>query len=115
VSEIELHELLARLDEVTLVDVRTRAEYSGAAGYPCDPRQGHIPGAVHAIVEGLPPDEVRALVGAPEGAVVVAYCHSGARSANALPWLAAAGYDALNYSGSWHVWSSRDDLEIETG
>jgi 3-mercaptopyruvate sulfurtransferase SseA len=24
--------------------------------------------------------------------------------------LAAAGYEARNYAGSWHEWSSRDDL-----
>ena len=41
-------DLTRRLDEgsVVVIDVRTREEYEGNAGYPCDPRQGHIPGAV---------------------------------------------------------------------
>ena len=34
-------------DEVALLDVRSHEEYAGEAGYPCDPYQGHIPGAVH--------------------------------------------------------------------
>ena len=42
----ELAALLEK-DEVALLDVRSHEEYSGEAGYPCDPYQGHIPGAVH--------------------------------------------------------------------
>jgi len=45
---------LARLLEeasVTLVDVRSPEEFSGEAGYPCDPRQGHIEGAVNVPLE----------------------------------------------------------------
>src|SRR6266540_4141788 len=40
-------ELRDRLDDpaLTILDVRTPEEYSGRAGAPCDPRQGHIPGA----------------------------------------------------------------------
>jgi thiosulfate/3-mercaptopyruvate sulfurtransferase len=115
VSEITLEELLARRDELALIDVRSHAEYTGEAGYPCDPRQGHVPGARNLVVEGHPPEEVREIVGLPEGAAVVAYCHSGARSARAVPWLEAAGYEAYNYAGSWHEWSRRDELPVETG
>ena len=42
----ELAALLQR-DEVALLDVRSHEEYVGEDGYPCDPYQGHIPGAVH--------------------------------------------------------------------
>ena len=114
-TTIALDELLARRDEIALIDVRTRAEFTGEQGYPCDSRQGHIPGARNLSVVGLSPEEVREVVGLPAGAVVVAYCHSGARSANAIPWLREAGYDAYNYEGSWHEWSRRDDLEVESG
>ena len=40
-------ELEERLGDATLtiLDVRTPEEYTGKAGSPCDPRQGHIPGA----------------------------------------------------------------------
>jgi thiosulfate/3-mercaptopyruvate sulfurtransferase len=104
-----------------IVDVRRDEEYSGRGGYPCDPRQGHIPGARLAEVSmlfagpGLPKtaDQIRALVGLPEGADVVTYCHSGSRSALAAMALRSAGYRARNYLGSWHEWSRHPELPIE--
>ncbi len=108
----ELGRLLAR-GEVTLVDVRTRAEYEGEAGYPCDSRQGHIPGAVNVELDEIyaaGPD-LRALLdqrGVDPGARIVAYCHSGSRSEIAAALLRAAGLDATNYEGSWHEWSRRE-------
>jgi thiosulfate/3-mercaptopyruvate sulfurtransferase len=114
-------ELAARLDDgsLTILDVRTDEEFRGKGGYPCDPRQGHIPGARHVHVQelfagpGLPRsrEEVRALVG--EAEEVVAYCHSGSRSALATLALRAAGYNARNYAGSWHEWSRHPELPAE--
>ena len=114
-------ELASRLEDesLTILDVRTDAEYAGKQGYPCDPRQGHIPGARHVHVQdlfrapGVPhdPDGVRALVG--DADEIVAYCHSGSRSALATLALRAAGYKARNYAGSWHEWSRHDELPIE--
>ena len=116
-------ELADRLGDagLTILDVRTPAEFGGHGGYPCDPRQGHVPGARPLPVEELftgtgqplPPDRVRELVGAPEGADVVAYCHSGSRSALATLALRAAGYRARNYPGSWHEWSRHPELPAE--
>jgi thiosulfate/3-mercaptopyruvate sulfurtransferase len=115
--DIDADELSRRLGEVTILDVRSAAEYSGEAGYPCDPRQGHVPGArnldVGRLLEAGSVDEVRELVGEPEGAEIVAYCHSGSRSAMAVQVLAAAGYEARNFAGSWHDWASREDLAVE--
>jgi thiosulfate/3-mercaptopyruvate sulfurtransferase len=106
---------LARLLEegsVTLLDVRTAAEYEGESGYPCDPRQGHIPGAVNVEVDELHAagQDVAALLaerGADMSRPIVAYCHSGSRSEIAAALLRAAGLDAVNYQGSWHEWSRR--------
>lgn len=119
---ITLDELRARLDdpELVVVDVRTAGEFAGSAGDPNDPRQGHIPGARNVDVSRLfagggplPPEELRALVGAPEGAELAVYCHSGARSALAAALLRTAGYDARNYRGSWQEWSRHPDLPAE--
>jgi 3-mercaptopyruvate sulfurtransferase SseA len=110
-SEIEFDELQARLGEVVVLDVRTDAEYAGAGGYPCDPRQGHIPGARHLDLQelegGRSAEEVRELVGEPEGTEIICYCHSGSRSERATATLRDAGYAARNYKGSWHEWSRR--------
>jgi thiosulfate/3-mercaptopyruvate sulfurtransferase len=115
-SEIAIDELAARLGSVALVDVRTPSEYDGSVGSPCDPRQGHIPGArnvdVYRLME-LDADGLGAELGLEPGQEVIAYCHSGARSAIATQILRALGYDARNYVGSWHEWSRHDDLPVE--
>ena len=103
---------------VTVLDVRTPPEYAGEAGYPCDPRQGHIPGAVNVewselfAGPGRPHDAatLRRLLaerGADPDRPIVAYCHSGQRSAMAAVALRSAGLDVRNYEGSWHEWSRR--------
>lgn len=115
-TEIDSAELASRLGEVRVVDVRRPEEYDGSFGSPCDPRQGHVPGAVNVPIEELvflSGDEVRERLDLAEGAEVVAYCHSGSRSATAVQILRSLGYDARNYSGSWHEWS-RTDLPLET-
>jgi thiosulfate/3-mercaptopyruvate sulfurtransferase len=114
--EIERDELVERLGAVPILDVRTAEEFTGEAGYPDDPRQGHIPGARNVALAdllGRSPAEIRELVGLPEGAEVVAYCHSGGRSALAVQALRAAGDDARNYPGSWQEWSRDRDLPAE--
>jgi thiosulfate/3-mercaptopyruvate sulfurtransferase len=118
VSEITIEELRGRLGDVVVVDVRTPAEYDGTHGKPCDPRQGHVPGALNVDVYrlmSLDRDEIDAELGIAPGQEVVAYCHSGSRSAIATQMLRALGYDARNYVGSWHEWSRHDDLPVEGG
>jgi thiosulfate/3-mercaptopyruvate sulfurtransferase len=110
-EDVTLAELRERLGEeaLTVLDVRTSLEFEGAAGAHCDPRQGHIPGAVNVplerILECRSADDVRGVIGLPEGAEIVAYCHSGSRSRFATEVLVGAGYRARNYVGSWHEWS----------
>jgi thiosulfate/3-mercaptopyruvate sulfurtransferase len=110
-ADMTLEELRRRVgdDDFVLLDVRTRLEFDGEAGAHCDPRQGHIPGAVNLPLERLlecrSAADVRALVALAEGVEIVAYCHSGSRSGFATQVLRGAGYDARNYVGSWHEWS----------
>ena len=116
-------ELARRLDDgvLLILDVRTEEEFRGKHGYPCDPRQGRIPGARHLPVqqlfaepgEPLPADQIRARLGDPEE--IVAYCHSGSRSSLATLALRSAGFRARNYAGSWHEWSRHEELPLEKG
>jgi len=117
-TDVTIAELARRLGEPGLVvlDVRRAEEFAGQLTAPCDPRPGRIPGARNVDVTlllGAGDDAaVRELVGEPAGAEVIAYCHSGGRSAMAAQILEAAGYDARNYVGSWHEWSSSPELPI---
>ena len=114
-------ELAGRLTDpvLTILDVRTDEEFRGRHGYPCDPRQGHIPGARHLHVQELfaapgqprPTEEIRPLVG--DADEIVTYCHSGSRSALATLALRRAGYRVRNYAGSWHEWSRHPELPAE--
>lgn len=110
-EDVTLAELRGRLDEegLSLIDVRTPLEFDGVTGAHCDPRHGHIPGAVNIplerILECRSVEQVRDVVGLPEGAEIVAYCHTGNRSAFAVQVLRDVGYEARNYVGSWHEWS----------
>ncbi len=126
-TDVTLTELVERLDDPALVllDVRRADEFAGEIVAPCDPRPGRIPGARHLdvarLLEAPSADAVRALVGAEAGTEVIAYCHSGSRSAMAVQVLTAAGYEARNYVGSWHEWSRdgraarRDGPRLGTG
>ncbi len=120
-SDVTTTELAARLDDPSLVllDVRRAEEFTGLVTAPCDPRPGHIPGARHLELDVLLSapdlDAVRALVGCAPASEVIAYCHSGSRSAMAVDVLTACGYDAKNYAGSWHEWSRDPALPAELG
>jgi thiosulfate/3-mercaptopyruvate sulfurtransferase len=116
VDDIDIDELAARLGEVLVLDVRRPEEYEGVVGAPCDPRRGHIPGAVNLDVQELmvlSDDELWERLGPPGDVEIVAYCHSGSRSATAVQILRMVGYHARNYCGSWHEWS-RTDHPLET-
>ena len=119
-----LEELRGRLDdpELTILDMRREDEFTRQGRVPVRPAPGPHPG--RAAPRGgrisspspgrpLPPEEIRALVGLPEGAEIVAYCHSGSRSALAAMALRSAGYRARNYPGSWHEWSRHEELPVE--
>lgn len=116
VADIDIDELASRLGEVAVIDVRRPEEYEGTLGASCDPRQGHIPGAINLSIEEmmlLSAEELTDRIGLGEGAEVVAYCHSGSRSALAVQILGRVGYSPRNYPGSWHEWS-QTELPIES-
>ncbi len=119
-TDVTTEELAGRLGEpgLVLLDVRRPEEFAGQLTAPCDPRPGRIPGARNVEVTLLlgagDTEAVRALVGEPAGAEVIAYCHSGSRSALAVQVLTAAGYAARNYAGSWHEWSRDPQLPADT-
>lgn len=118
--DVTLDEVVRRLGEdgFVLLDVRSPLEYAGDLVAPCDPRGGHIPGAVNFDLQellGSTAEEVRERLGPPENVEVAAYCHSGSRSELAAQILASLGYRAANYRGSWHEWSRDESLPAETG
>ncbi|MBE6578385.1 MAG: CoA-disulfide reductase [Ruminococcaceae bacterium] len=83
---------LPRDGSVTLLDTRTRMEYT----------RGHIPGFMN-----IPLDELREnLHLIPEGKPVYVHCHSGFRSYIACRILTGNGYDCYNLAGGWRLYDS---------
>jgi thiosulfate/3-mercaptopyruvate sulfurtransferase len=116
---------------ITLVDVRSPAEYNGEIMAPpglseTAQRMGHIPGAksvpwAQAVAEDgtfKPVQELEQLYGTKgvtKDKEVIAYCRIGERSSHT--WFALKhllGYpDVRNYDGSWTEYGSLIDVPIE--
>lgn len=93
IDPLRLQELRSR-DGLLLVDVRTEQEVG----------RGMIPGA-HHIPLNLLPERLDELDPA---AVVVFYCHSGARSAQASAFVSSrGGREIYNLAGGILAWASR--------
>jgi thiosulfate/3-mercaptopyruvate sulfurtransferase len=88
-------DLVARLDELVIVDARRPERFRGEPN-PIDKVPGRIPGARNASwdepLPNLPPGEL------------VAYCGSGVTACVALHRLSLAGRDGRLYPGSWSEW-----------
>lgn len=88
----------ARAAGITLIDVRTPAEFAG----------GHVPGAVN-----IPLDQIEARIGElPEAGDIHLICAAGGRSAKATAMLAAKGRAAINVAGGTNAWIA-EGLPIE--
>ena len=81
----------ARLDELTVLDVRTPGEYAS----------GHLPGALNIPVQEL--DRRVAEVG-PADRELIVYCRSGHRSSRATEILRQHGYSKVHNLGPMTAW-----------
>jgi thiosulfate/3-mercaptopyruvate sulfurtransferase len=121
---IDRADLVGRLDDVALLDVRAAERYRGDVE-PVDPRPGHIPTAISAPARTsldpdgrfLTPAELTnrlARLSSPDRPVVVS-CGSGVTACHtALAFRLAGLPDPLLYPGSFSDWS-RSDMPVATG
>ncbi|MEV0601846.1 rhodanese-like domain-containing protein [Streptomyces sp. NPDC050315] len=91
----------ARLDELTVIDVRTPGEYAS----------GHLPGAHNIPLDRLG-EAVPALRSAAERAGLLMVCASGNRSAQACATLAEQGIEAATLTGGTNGWVQHG-LEVQ--
>lgn len=93
---VKADQIRTRLDELTVVDVRSPGEYAG----------GHLPGALNVPLDRLK-HALPALKEASARGELLVVCQSGNRSSNACAQLAAEGIPTLNLEGGTSGWASR--------
>jgi thiosulfate/3-mercaptopyruvate sulfurtransferase len=110
---------------LSVIDVRNDLEWAGEHNSTCCKRNGHVPHAVHIEWTQFLADgrfrgrkDILALLEAnsinPHNEIAV-YSNHGGRAANTYYALKVAGVSgARNAIGSWHEWSSREDLPVST-
>ena len=97
ISAFELKSMMESGESPNILDVRETHEF----------REGHIPGALNIPVNLIPvmTDEID------KSKPWYVICLSGGRSAAAVQYLSALGWDATNVAGGMSLWTG----EIETG
>jgi thiosulfate/3-mercaptopyruvate sulfurtransferase len=116
---------------LSLIDVRTRAEYDGERFWPSggldpDGRAGHVPSAIHQPLDGLyddrgafrPAADLRRIFSSVDldgDSELITYCTIGARAATA--WFVLTqllGRDRVRvYDGSWAEWGRSVGTPVE--
>jgi thiosulfate/3-mercaptopyruvate sulfurtransferase len=110
---------------VTLLDARAPERFRGEVE-PVDPVAGHIPGAHNLLSRALLTDDGTFLGddaltdllsdrGIDTSGPLGAYCGSGVTASITIAALAAVGYDAALFPGSWSEWSSDPDRLVARG
>jgi len=89
-----LSELRGAGENVTLLDVRTPAEF----------REAHVDFALNAPLERLDPQAIASALSPPGDRQVYVICQSGGRSKRACDQLAGAGLTAVNVVGGMQAW-----------
>jgi thiosulfate/3-mercaptopyruvate sulfurtransferase len=113
-----------QVDDFDLLDARAPDRFRGDIE-PIDPVAGHIPGAKNlpsgAVLNSdgtfLARDAIARLLaerGVNDGRIG-AYCGSGVTAAISVAALAAAGYQAALFPGSWSEWSSDPARPVARG
>jgi rhodanese-related sulfurtransferase len=90
ISVADLAALLAADPGTPVVDVREPEEYAA----------GHLPSAWHMPLHTVPVRHEEL----PRGRTVYVVCAVGGRSAQAVAWLNAQGYDTVNVEGGTRDW-----------
>jgi len=113
-----------QVHDVDLLDARAPERFRGEVE-PIDPVAGHIPGAknlpsgalLNADGTFLTPDAIAQLLAARgvDDTKIGAYCGSGVTAAVTVAALAATGYQAALFPGSWSQWSSDSDNPVARG
>lgn len=101
---ISCQELKSRLDsqdDMTLLDIRAQWEFDTC----------HIPGSIQLPLTQLA-DRIAEV---PRDKPIIAICHHGVRSLQALRVLKECGFeDVKSLSGGVHAWAQQIDPEMET-
>lgn len=105
-TDVTATELAARLDSVTLIDVRE----------PWEAELASIPGSILVPLGTLasdPAGAITATAALETGKPIVVYCHHGIRSATGRDLLEASGIAASHLLGGIDAWAREIDQEME--